>query len=262
MFLIDSHCHINFPDFDNRLDELLGNARDNDVHHMLCIATSWENADDVRQLAIDHSEISASFGIHPNTDTTEGYEPDTAEIISKSSDPIIVAVGETGLDYHWNEGDLGWQHERFERHIEAAREVKKPLVIHTRAAASDTMDKLENLQARDAGGVMHCFAEDWEIAKRALDIGFFISFSGIVTFKSAKSVQEVARKAPIDRMLVETDSPFLAPVPFRGKQNQPAYVRHTAECVAQLRNQSLEEIAQATSENFYQLFSGVERPQS
>ena len=252
MLLIDSHCHINFPDFENRTDELLQNARDNDVGHMLCISTSWENADDVRQLAIDHKEISASFGIHPNP--TEGHEPDLAEIVQRSRDPVIVAVGETGLDYHWNEGDLEWQHKRFERHIAAAREVKKPLVIHTRSAAADTMDKLENENARDAGGVMHCFAENWDIAKRALDIGFYISFSGIVTFKSAREVQEVARKAPLDRILVETDAPFLAPVPFRGKQNQPAYVRHTAEFVAELREMDLEEIAEATTANFYRLF--------
>jgi len=185
---------------------------------------------------------------------TEGHEPDLDEIIERADDPVIVAVGETGLDYHWNEGDLAWQHQRFARHIEAARKVNKPLVIHTRSAAEDTMSKLENENARDAGGVMHCFAENWDIAKRALDIGFYISFSGIVTFKSAREVQEVARKAPLDRILVETDAPFLAPVPFRGKQNQPAYVRHTAEYVAGLREMSLEDLAEATTANFYSLF--------
>ncbi len=253
MFIVDSHCHINFPDFDNRLDELLQQARDNDVHHMLCISTSWENAAEVRQLSLEHDAISASFGIHPNT--KDGHEPDLEEIVEKASDAEIVAVGETGLDYHWNEGDLRWQHERFERHITAAKTVQKPLIIHTRSAAEDTMQKLESLDAGEAGGVMHCFAEDWAIAKRALDIGFYISFSGIVTFKSAKAVQEVASKAPLDRILVETDAPFLAPVPFRGKQNQPAYVRHTAEHVAELRGIPLPDLAQATTDNYFELFS-------
>ncbi len=253
MKIVDSHCHINFPDFENRIDELLDNARENDVHHMLCIATSWENAADVRQLSLDHSCISASFGIHPTT--TDGHEPSLDEIIEKVRDPQIIAVGETGLDYYWHKDKPTWQQERFERHIEAAKQTAKPLVIHTRDAAQDTLDKLENHNARDAGGVMHCFAEDWEIAKRALDIGFYISFSGIVTFKSATSIQEVARKAPADRILVETDAPFLAPVPKRGRQNQPAYVRYTAEFVAELRGTTLEDIAAVTTQNFYQLFA-------
>jgi len=257
MNIVDSHCHINFPDFDNHLDELLENARENDVVHMLCIATSWENAEDVRQLSINHPEISASFGVHPTS--TDGHEPSYDELLEKSSDPEIVAIGETGLDYYWHKDKPGWQHERFEKQIAVAKEVRKPLVIHTRDAASDTMEKLESHNAADAGGIMHCFAEDWEIAKRALDIGFYISFSGIVTFKSAQAVQEVARKAPLERILVETDSPFLAPVPKRGRQNQPAYVRYVAEFVAELRGISIADCAEATSDNFDRLFPSARK---
>ncbi len=222
---------------------------------MLCIATSWENRDEVLTLAAAHTEISAAVGVHPTT--TGGHEPTLEELTEAVKADNVVAVGETGLDYFRSEGNLSWQHERFHRHIDAARSVKKPLVIHTRAAADDTMQTLRDHNARDAGGVMHCFAEDWRIAEQALDIGFYISFSGIVTFKSAKAVQEVAMKAPLDRILVETDAPYLAPVPHRGKTNEPAFVRHTAEFVAELRGISLEAVASATTENFYRLFSGV-----
>ena len=255
MHIVDSHCHLNFPDFDGRIPDIIQNAKDNEISHMLCIATSWENRDEVLALAAAHSEISAAVGVHPTT--TGGHEPTLEELTEAVAADNVVAVGETGLDYFRSEGDLRWQHERFHRHIEAARSVKKPLVIHTRAAADDTMQTLRDHNARDAGGVMHCFAEDWRIAEQALDIGFYISFSGIVTFKSAKAVQEVAMKAPLDRILVETDAPYLAPVPHRGKTNEPAYVRHTAEFVAELRGITLDEVAKATTENFYRLFSGV-----
>lgn len=251
-YLVDSHCHINFPDMAARLDDILKNAETHNVGHMLCVSTTWENAAEIRTLAQSHRQISASIGIHPNT--TEGHEPDTNELVAHGADPLVVAVGETGLDYHWNKGDLSWQHERFHRHIEAARQLQKPLIIHTRSAARDTMDTLRDHNARDAGGVMHCFAEDWDIAKEALDLDFYISFSGIVTFNSAKAVQEVARNAPADRILVETDSPYLAPVPRRGKPNEPAYVHHTAQFVADLRGISLQELTRQTTENFYRLF--------
>jgi len=255
MHIVDSHCHLNFPDFNGRMPDILQNARDNEISHMLCIATSWENRDEVLTLAADHPEISASVGVHPTT--TGGHEPTLEELTAAVAADNVVAVGETGLDYFRSEGDLSWQHERFHRHIEAARTVKKPLIIHTRAAADDTMQTLRDHNARDAGGVMHCFAEDWAVAEQALDIGFYISFSGIVTFKSAKAVQEVAIKAPLDRILVETDAPYLAPVPHRGKTNEPAFVRHTAEFVAELRGMSLEDVAKATTDNFYRLFSGA-----
>jgi len=253
MQLVDSHCHINFPDFDGRIPDILQNAADNQIAHLLCISTSWENQGDVIALAENHKQIFASVGKHPTTEG--GHEPTVEDIINAADHPRVVAIGETGLDYFRSEGDLSWQHERFHAHIEAAKVTKKPLVIHTRAAAADTMDTLRNHHAADAGGVMHCFAEDWDIAKQALDIGFFISFSGIVTFKSAKSVQEVAMKAPLDRILVETDAPYLAPVPHRGKMNEPAFVRHTAEFVANARGMALEELADATTENFFKLFS-------
>ena len=258
MQLVDSHCHLNFPDFAGRISDILQNAADNQVSHMLCIATSWENRDDVMKLAREHAPISASVGIHPTTEG--GYEPSVDELLEAAADPLVVAIGETGLDYFRSEGDLTWQHERFHRHIEVAKRSGLPLIIHTRAAAEDTMDTLRNHDARDAGGVMHCFAEDWEVAKQALDIGFYVSFSGIVTFKSAKNVQEAARQVPLDRLLVETDAPYLAPTPHRGKSNEPAYVRHTAEFVAELRGISLEALAEATTENFYRLFSRVNNP--
>jgi len=253
MQLVDSHCHINFPDFAGRIPDILQNAAENQISHLLCISTSWENQDDVIGLAENHSEIFASVGKHPTTEG--GHEPTVEDIVAAADHPRVVAIGETGLDYFRSEGDLNWQHERFHAHIEASKACKKPLIIHTRAAAEDTMDTLRNLNAADAGGVMHCFAEDWNIAKQALDIGFYISFSGIVTFKSAKSVQDVALKAPLDRILVETDAPYLAPVPHRGKMNEPAFVRHTAEFVANARGMALEELADATTENFFNLFS-------
>jgi len=255
MQLVDSHCHLNFPDFTDRIPEILQNAEDNDVKHLLCIATSWENQSDVLQLAAENPNITASIGVHPTTEG--GHEPSEDELCGAAQAEKVVAIGETGLDYFRCAGaqdELGWQHERFHRHIAAARHCSLPLIIHTRAAAEDTMNTLREHQAVDAGGVMHCFAEDWNIAKQALDIGFYISFSGIVTFKSAKSVQEVAQKAPLDRILVETDAPYLAPVPYRGKTNEPAFVRHTAEHVAALRGISLEELAEATTNNFYTLF--------
>lgn len=255
MQLVDSHCHLNFPDFDGRIPDILQNAADNQIAHLLCISTSWENQAEVIALAENHQQIFASVGKHPTTEG--GHEPNVEDLLKAADHPRVVAIGETGLDYFRSEGDLTWQHERFHAHIEAAKVCKKPLIIHTRAAAEDTMNTLREHKASDAGGVMHCFAEDWEVAKAALDIGFYISFSGIVTFKSAKSVQEVAMKAPLDRILVETDAPYLAPMPHRGKTNEPAFVLHTAEFVAQLREIPLEELAEATTNNFFDLFSAA-----
>ncbi|MFK7891979.1 MAG: TatD family hydrolase [Granulosicoccus sp.] len=253
MQIVDSHCHLTFPDMQDRLPDILQNAADNQISHMLCIATSWENLPDALSLARQHRQISASAGVHPTTQG--GHEPSTEELLEVAADPRIVAIGETGLDYFRTSGDLDWQHQRFHRHIDVARRVQKPLIIHTRAASTDTMNALRDHNASESGGVMHCFAENWEVAKQALDIGFYISFSGIVTFKNAKDVQEVAKKAPLDRIMVETDSPYLAPVPFRGKTNEPAYVRHTAEHVATLRGMTLEDFAAASTENFYRLFA-------
>ncbi len=257
MVLVDSHCHINFEPLHTRLDEVLANAQQHDVAYMLCISVNMEDFPQVLQLARNHANIYATVGVHPNE--SGGKEPDVAEIRQIAQAPDIVGVGETGLDYFRSQGDLEWQRDRFRRHIEAARAVAKPLIVHSRNAAVDTQRILREESAREAGGVMHCFTEDWKVAKQALDIGFYISFSGIVTFNSASVIQEVAKKMPIDRILIETDCPYLAPVPFRGKTNEPAYVRYTAEHVASLRNISLDKLAEATTDNFFTLFSSAKR---
>jgi TatD DNase family protein len=265
MPLVDSHCHLDFPDFDHRHVEILQNAVEHDVAHALCITTRWENRDTVLQLAHRHPGLSASIGVHPTTEG--GHEPDADELVDAAADPLVVAVGETGLDYFRFEGELeadldarrkgalAWQHQRFHNHIDCAARTGLPLIIHTRAAAEDTLLTLEAHADRQASGVMHCFAEDWPVAERALAIGFYISFSGIVTFKNAKAVQEVAKRVPLDRLLVETDSPYLAPVPKRGKTNEPAYVSHTAHFIAELRGIAYEELMQASTANFFELFS-------
>lgn len=251
--LIDSHCHLNLlAEQEGGIAAALANAKDNQVDHMLCIGIDKASSNEVLQLAKTHSQLSASIGIHPNVDQDENYTLD--ELILAANDNQVVAIGETGLDYFRSEGDLEWQRERFRYHIEAAKQLNKPLIIHTREARDDTMDILEANNAEQAGGIIHCFTENWETAKRALDIGFYISLSGIVTFKNATELQDVAKKIPLDRMLIETDSPYLAPVPHRGKPNQPAFVKHVAEFVAQLRGESVESIADVTSQNFYQLF--------
>lgn len=253
MPLVDSHCHIDFDPLYPRLEDILGNARDNDVDHLLCVSVNLEDFPRVLALAERHDHIFASAGVHPNEQA--GRDPDVDELLSLAAHSRVVAVGETGLDYFRSEGDLDWQRDRFVRHIEAARRCGKPLIIHSRNAPDDTIKLLAGENAAEAGGVMHCFAEDWPMAKAALELGFYISFSGIVTFKNAAAIQEVARKAPLDRILVETDSPYLAPVPYRGKTNEPAYVRHTAEYVAQLRGLSYEAVAEATTRNFFRLFA-------
>lgn len=257
MSLVDSHCHLNFPELINRIPEVLQNASDNDIQRMLCIATSWENKPEVLGLAEQYDQIYAAVGIHPTTEG--GHEATTDELVEAANHPRVIALGETGLDYFRSSGDLTWQHERFHRHIDAGKQTGLPIIIHTRAAAEDTMNTLREHNAAQCGGVMHCFAEDWAVAEQALDIGFYISFSGIVTFKSAKSVQEVARQAPLDRILVETDAPYLAPTPHRGKTNEPAYTKHTAEFVAELRGISYEELRDATTDNFYRLFAKASR---
>ncbi len=253
MELVDSHCHINFDPLCDDFEGIMARAQENGIRYMLCVAVNLEQYPEVEKLAEENDHIFSSVGVHPNY--TDGQDPSTDELLVLADNPNVVAIGETGLDYFRNEGDLRWQHRRFENHIQAARQCGKPLIIHTRSAAADTMDMLENGGAEDCGGVMHCFAEDWETARRALDIGFYISFSGIVTFKNAETLREVAKKTPIDRVLVETDSPYLAPVPFRGKTNEPSMVKHTAEKVAELKNLSLEELAEKTTDNFFRLFS-------
>ncbi|MXZ80423.1 MAG: TatD family deoxyribonuclease [Gammaproteobacteria bacterium] len=257
MQLVDSHCHINFDPLAGDMPGVLERARKNRVDYLLCVSVCLEDFPEIAALSASHDYIFASVGVHPNY--RDCREPSVEELIALAEDDGVVAVGETGLDYFRSEGDLTWQRERFERHIEAAKSVGKPLIIHTRQAAEDTMDMLEGLGADSCRGVMHCFSEDWKTASRALDIGFFLSFSGIVTFRNADVLREVARKAPPDRILVETDAPYLAPVPLRGKTNEPSFVVHTAECVAALRNVSCEAFARQTTENFFNLFSHARR---
>lgn len=227
-------------------------ARRNGVVHMLCVAVDLETAPALVELARSFDGISASVGVHPNS--RDGEDPDAARLASLASAPEVIAIGETGLDYFRSQGDLGWQHERFRTHIRAARATGKPLIIHSREAKTDVIRILAEEKAQEVGGIMHCFVDDWDTARKAMDLNFLISFSGIVTFRNAVELQEVARQVPLDRMLVETDSPYLAPVPYRGRENQPAYVLHVAEQLAALRHATVEDIAAATTDNFFRLF--------
>jgi TatD DNase family protein len=254
--LVDSHCHLDFPELRDELPQVLEAMRDNGVTHALCIAVEMENWGAVHAIARSRPNLYASVGVHPDYADTE--EPTEEVLVARSRDAKVVAIGETGLDYYRLTGDLGWQRERFRTHIRAARTAGKPLVIHTRAAAADTLAIMRDERAGEAGGVMHCFTETWDVARAALDLGFHISFSGIVTFRNAVDLKEVARRVPLERMLIETDSPYLAPVPHRGKRNQPAWVRHVAEEIALLRGVPLQTIAAATSDNFFRLF-GIDR---
>ena len=253
MQLIDSHCHLNFEDLAARLPEVLANMAANQVALALAVSVSRDSFEQVHAIAEAHPNIYASVGIHP--DDPEAEEFTLNELTERAALPKVAAIGETGLDYHWCKGELAWQHNRFITHIQAANQSGLPLIVHTREAADDTMRLLREHRAH--AGVIHCFTEDTRVARLALDLGFYISFSGIVTFKNAAQIQEAARYVPLDRMLVETDAPFLAPVPKRGKTNEPAYVRHTAEFLAQLRGDTLENIAAATTANFFRLFAKI-----
>ncbi len=249
---VDSHCHINFPELRERLPAILKSMVDNKVTHALCVGVSFEELPGILDLASAHENIFASVGVHP--DHEKGEEPTVEKLAGLAFHRKVVAIGETGLDYFRLTGDLEWQRERFRTHIRVARQCSKPLIIHTRAAANDTIAIMREEGAGEAGGVMHCFTETREMAKAALDLGFYISFSGIVTFKSARDLKEVAQLVPLDRLLIETDSPYLAPVPHRGQTNEPAWVVHVAEELARLRSVSVEAIAEATSDNFFTLF--------
>jgi TatD DNase family protein len=249
--LVDSHCHLDFPEFEGKLDEIREEMQTNGVTHALCISVELAGFPKVLALAERHDNFFASVGVHPDH---EGEPVDAARLVELARHPRVVAIGETGLDYHRLSGDLEWQRERFRAHIRAARKSGKPLVIHTRDAAEDTLRIMREEGAGEIGGVMHCFTETQEVADAALALGFHISFSGIVTFKNAVQLKEVARAIPLERMLVETDAPYLAPVPHRGKTNRPGLVRHVAEEVARLRGVTLEAVADATSRNFFRLF--------
>jgi TatD DNase family protein len=255
MGLVDSHCHLNFDPLGKELDAVLHRARDAGVTHMLCVAVTVEKLPEVIAIAEAHATVFASVGVHP--DHAEDKDPSVAELVALADHPRVVAIGETGLDYFRLKGDLEWQRERFRRHIRAARETGKPLIIHTREAAEDTIRILREESAQEVGGVMHCFTESREVASAALDLGFYISFSGIVTFRNADVLRSVAAQVPANRLLVETDAPYLAPMPHRGKTNEPAYVRHVAELLATLRGTSLEEISAQTSANFFSLFTAA-----
>lgn len=250
--LVDSHCHLNFPGLSENLDSVFAGMKQNGVSHALCVSVNFPEFPQVLALAERYPNIYASVGVHP--DYEEDREPSVAELVKLATHPRVVAIGETGLDYYRLKGDLEWQRERFRIHIRAAKEINKPLIIHTREAAQDTLRIMEEEGAGQAGGVMHCFTESLEVAEKAMEIGFYISFSGIVTFKNAKMLKEVARRVPLERMLIETDSPYLAPVPYRGKTNEPAFVKYVAEEIAQLRSIAPEEVASATSNNFFNLF--------
>lgn len=254
---VDSHCHINFPELAAQMPAVLEAMQRERVTHALCIGVNLAELPSVLGLAAEHANIYASVGVHPDYEKTP--EPTVEGLVELSRQPKVVAIGETGLDYYRLTGNLEWQRARFRTHIRAARACGMPLVIHCRAAADDTLAIMREERAAEVGGVMHCFTESWEIAEGAMDLGFHISFSGIVTFKNAVALKEVARRVPLDRMLIETDAPYLAPAPHRGKINQPAYVRYVAEEIARLRGVELGVVAAATSANFFRLFGVGER---
>jgi TatD DNase family protein len=253
---IDSHCHINFPELAARLPEIFSKMAENHVTHALCVSVDLPDFPQIRELAENYPHIYASVGVHPDYEETP--EPSVDELVRLSEHPKVVAIGETGLDYYRLQGDLEWQRERFRTHIRASRATGKPLIIHTRSASEDTIrimrEEGAGTNAGGAGGVMHCFTESLDVAEAAIEMGFYISFSGIVTFKSAKDLQAVARAVPLQRTLIETDSPYLAPVPFRGKMNEPGFVRHVAEFLATLKGIPLDQVAQQTTDNFFNLF--------
>jgi TatD DNase family protein len=253
---IDSHCHINFPELATRMPDVLAKMAENKVTHALCVSVNMPDFPQVLALAEQYPHLYASVGVHPDYEDTP--EPTVDQLVDLARHPRIVAIGETGLDYYRLEGDLEWQRERFRTHIRASRESRKPLIIHPRSASADTIRILQEegagTGAGGVAGVMHCFTESLEVAQAAIDLGFYISFSGIVTFKSAKDLQAVAKAVPLERMLIETDSPYLAPVPHRGKMNEPGFVPHVAEYIASLKGVALADVARQTSDNFFNLF--------
>jgi TatD DNase family protein len=250
--LVDSHCHLPMIVLEGGIQQILDNAAHNDVHTLLCVSIDLDGLPAILDLSGRYASIYASVGIHPNTKLTkEVLAEELAELAQNSR---IVAIGETGLDYFRSQGQLNWQRDRFRQHIRAARELKKPLIVHCRDAREDVLHILREEKADQVGGVMHCFVEDLDTAKRAIDLNFCISFSGIVTFKNATELKQVAMQVPESSLLIETDSPYLAPVPYRGKQNQPAYVRHVAEHIAELRQVTLAHLGQVTTANFRCLF--------
>ena len=264
---VDSHCHLTYPGLAEQLPAVRQAMAEASVDRALCICTTMEEFGNVHALALAHGNFWSTVGVHPDNEGVT--EPSVQDLLDRAALPRVVAIGETGLDYYGMEdrkggrsiADLEWQRERFRTHIRAARACAKPLVIHTRSASDDTLAILkeegEDGAGNQAGGVFHCFTESMQVARAALDLGYYISFSGIITFKTAQELRDVVAFVPLDRMLIETDSPYLAPVPYRGKTNSPAYVPHVAKQVAQTRGIAVEEVAEATSRNFEALFKGV-----
>lgn len=253
---IDSHCHVNFPDLAGDYPAIAQRMAHNQVTGALCVSVNLRDWDSMMQMVQAQPTLWGSVGVHP--DYEDETEPTVSDLVSRSQHPKVVAIGETGLDYFRLEGDLSWQRERFRVHVQAARQTGLPLIVHTRSAGEDTIDILQQEQAQTVGGVMHCFTESWEMAQASMALGFYISFSGIVTFKNARDLQETASKVPLERLLIETDSPYLAPVPYRGKRNDPSLVVHVAEKIAELRGISVEAVAAASTENFYRLFNKID----
>lgn len=249
---VDSHCHVNFPELAAQMPDILERMKNNGVGRALCVSVNLPDWPGLLKLVEQHDELYASVGVHPDYEDT--IEPTVEDLIERSIHPKVIAIGETGLDYFRLTGDLSWQRERFRRHIRAARHTQLPLIIHTRSSSQDTLDIMKEEGAQEARGVMHCFTESWDVAQASMDLGFYISFSGIVTFKKATELQEVARRMPLDRILIETDSPYLAPVPHRGKLNDPSKVVHVAEMIATLRSTTTQEIEEASTNNFFNLF--------
>jgi len=253
---VDSHCHLDFPEYEGQVPSLLARMREARVQNALCISVDMPDFPKVLALAEAHDNLYASVGTHPDYEDTP--EPSVEELVQLAKHAKVLAIGETGLDYY-RMGDrtyeqMEWQRERFRTHIRAAISVGKPLIVHTRCASSDTLKILKEEGASQVGGVMHCFTESWDVAQEAMELGFYISFSGIVTFKSAKDLQETCKKVPLNRMLIETDSPFLAPIPHRGKTNEPAWVARVGEFIADLKAIPVEELAVQTTQNFKNLF--------
>jgi len=253
---VDSHCHldcIDLANFDNDFDKLIQESRDADVEHMLCVSINLKKYPEMLEKVRDYSHISVSAGLHPMADETDDFSIEA--LTELASDNKVVAIGETGLDYYYHKGDTSWQRQRFRAHLQVANKVNKPAIIHTRDAGDDTLKILKQEKAESCGGVIHCFTESQAFADQVLELGFMISISGIITFRNADVLRKVAKTIPDDHLLIETDSPYLAPIPHRGKQNRPAYVSHVAETLAEIRNTSIEHIAEISRNNFYRLFN-------
>jgi TatD DNase family protein len=250
---IDSHCHINFPELNQKIDEVLKNMESNKISHALCVSVTLDKINEILNLTKQYSNIYASVGVHPDYEDIK--EPDIDTLFKYSKEEKVVAIGETGLDYFRLKGDLSWQRDRFRTHIQAAIKSKLPLIVHTRNAQDDTISIMKDEGANSATGVMHCFTESYDMAKKAIDLGFYISFSGIITFKNAETLRETVKKIPIENILIETDSPYLAPVPYRGKLNEPSNVKYVAEKIAELKGISIEDVAEITTNNFFKLFT-------